>query len=411
MDEKEYYKYSSGVNIDSVYEEYDKERAVGYDGEFALFRYLMNNNHFEHCKILTNLIIPVGNTSKRTEIDMLMITEQGIIVFEVKNYKGTIYGSLEDTHWTQYFRTAKNNRFRNPIKQNEYHLTALKELCPVKTHSIIFFSNNDCDIRRVTINRSEYSVTDRVSLPYALDEVSRTQKTLSIREVDELFDKLRPFTKETEPIVLFQNDECKNVNDFKNKIVSYADEKIAFWRSKYSRVAMIVCIVVAVFAFCIVGYFVQYADKAEREREQALVLYNEMYSKFSEVSIEDIELTQSILSISDLSITPHEYLSGSYLRFRITNNTNNAKILFQYPGRKIYSEVLVQYTDGSVESYEIENSDLHYNTVWGPRSKMFEFIISRGESEIKSIKIQPVYLYIGSEVTHTFAINLFAKTE
>ena len=99
--DKEYYKNASSIDIDNAHSRYDTARVVGYDGEFALFKYLLNDNKFENAKISTNLEIPSKYEGKITEIDMLLITEYGLIVFEVKNYKGTIYwearGAVLDT--------------------------------------------------------------------------------------------------------------------------------------------------------------------------------------------------------------------------------------------------------------------------------------------------------------------------
>ena len=76
-----------------------------------------------------NLQVPVGD-GKSTEIDLLLIHETGLYVFEIKHYKGTIYGKFSDKKWTQYFRTASNNSFQNPILQNQYHIKALKSKFP-----------------------------------------------------------------------------------------------------------------------------------------------------------------------------------------------------------------------------------------------------------------------------------------
>ena len=45
-----------------------------------------------------------GRTS---EIDLLMIHEKGIFVFESKNYSGWIFGSADQLHWTQSLQNGK----------------------------------------------------------------------------------------------------------------------------------------------------------------------------------------------------------------------------------------------------------------------------------------------------------------
>ena len=62
------------------------ERGKGYYGEFLVFTELYKNIK-GNCKILMNLEVPTDN-GKTTEIDLIMIHENGIYVFEIKHYKG-----------------------------------------------------------------------------------------------------------------------------------------------------------------------------------------------------------------------------------------------------------------------------------------------------------------------------------
>ena len=145
MDVKKAYNQLTNVDIAKQKELWD-ERGKGYYGEYLVFcnlyKYIKGN-----CKILMNLNVPTG-TGKTTEIDLLMIHETGIYVFEIKHYKGTIYGDDTGDIWTQYFRTAKNNVFKNPVLQNTYHLKAINKLYPsVPIKSIIVFTNENCTIK------------------------------------------------------------------------------------------------------------------------------------------------------------------------------------------------------------------------------------------------------------------------
>ena len=126
---KKVYKQLTNVDIDDqkrIWFSQGNERAKGYYGEYLVFcelyKYINGN-----CKILMNLNIPTGD-GKTTEIDLILIHETCIYVFEIKNYKGTIYGNGNGEIWTQYFRTAPNNVFRNPILQNEYHIKAINNM-------------------------------------------------------------------------------------------------------------------------------------------------------------------------------------------------------------------------------------------------------------------------------------------
>jgi hypothetical protein len=53
-----------------------------------------------------------------TEIDLIMIDETGIYVFESKNYSGWIFGDEKRKNWVQTLENRQKNYFYNPIWQN-----------------------------------------------------------------------------------------------------------------------------------------------------------------------------------------------------------------------------------------------------------------------------------------------------
>ncbi|MFI3265082.1 MAG: nuclease-related domain-containing protein [Rikenellaceae bacterium] len=78
------------------------------------------------------------------QIDMVVPTKVGILVFEVKNYGGWIFGNCNNYYWTQIMGYGKYKyRFYNPIKQNEGHIMALRsqlqDIGDVPYYSIIVF--------------------------------------------------------------------------------------------------------------------------------------------------------------------------------------------------------------------------------------------------------------------------------
>ncbi len=50
-------------------------------------------------RILRNIYVPTDD-GRTTEIDVLLITQKGIVVFESKNYSGWIFGNEADSQWT-----------------------------------------------------------------------------------------------------------------------------------------------------------------------------------------------------------------------------------------------------------------------------------------------------------------------
>lgn len=183
--------YKSLTNVD-IQEQLriGDERSIGYKGEFDVFKTLYRSVE-GNCKYLMNLRIPTQN-GRTTEIDLLMIHETGIYVFEIKHYKGTIYGRTEDNVWTQFFRTASNHTFDNPVFQNGYHIRALKQLFP-DTHirSIIVFSNPECVIN-VQNDNPHITITKLSDLRHRLNPfLNGLPKILDQNAIEDVFSRLK----------------------------------------------------------------------------------------------------------------------------------------------------------------------------------------------------------------------------
>jgi uncharacterized protein YraI len=75
-----------------------------------------------------------------SQVDLVAVTEIGIIVFEVKDYSGWLYGRGNQEQWTQVMAYGKQKyRFYNPIRQNNSHITALKKQL-ARYNDLSFFS-------------------------------------------------------------------------------------------------------------------------------------------------------------------------------------------------------------------------------------------------------------------------------
>ena len=85
------YKKKSGNGFFKTY--FNK----GHMGEFRLYRKLKRLMKAEDT-IYTNIYLPGLNTT-HTELDLLVVSKKGLIVYEVKNYGGYIYGSKRHWKW------------------------------------------------------------------------------------------------------------------------------------------------------------------------------------------------------------------------------------------------------------------------------------------------------------------------
>lgn len=155
-----------------------------------------------HKKILSNLYIPIPD-GRTTEIDVLMIHESGIYLFESKNYSGWIFGNEKQQEWVQSFsngRKSKKIHFPNPIIQNHVHMKWLQNF--LRDNSFPFYSfivfGNGCELKNVTITSGNHAVVEQYQL---FDCVNRTalahQGCLQPEKIDELYEKLMPLTQKS----------------------------------------------------------------------------------------------------------------------------------------------------------------------------------------------------------------------
>lgn len=90
-----------------------------------------------------------------TQIDLVVATKVGLLVFEIKDYSGWIFGNAHQKYWTQMLAYGKEkHRFYNPIMQNNGHIQALRDnlkLNPnIPIYSIVLFFGR-CELKNVTI--------------------------------------------------------------------------------------------------------------------------------------------------------------------------------------------------------------------------------------------------------------------
>ena len=102
--------------------------------------------------IFHDLIIKKEN-NKFSQIDIVIATTQGIIVIEVKDYSGWIFGNGNQTNWTQVMAYGKRKyRFYNPIKQVKSQIlslkNSLKQFDKIPFFSIIVFFG-DCSLKEI----------------------------------------------------------------------------------------------------------------------------------------------------------------------------------------------------------------------------------------------------------------------
>lgn len=166
----------------------------GKYGEYLIYKYLLDLP--ENKKFLFNCYIPKDD-DKTSEIDVIMLHDSGIYVFESKNFSGWIFGSENQKYWTQTWRSGQKERFYNPIMQNQSHIKWLKKYLGEQYtfHSIVAFSDR-CMLAKINLTTARSIVINRYDVLKTVTQiVANTGYSLSLDEINSIYDKLYPLTQ------------------------------------------------------------------------------------------------------------------------------------------------------------------------------------------------------------------------
>lgn len=139
----------------------DQKRIAGKEGELQAKKIL---NHYlnENDLLLNNVNISIHG--RNTELDYVVINNNGVFIFEVKNFSGKLVGNEDDQYWNKYKISSGNKEYikeiRNPIKQLKREIYLLKEY--LKYYGVdlwiegyVLFVNMNSPVE------SEYTVNDK----------------------------------------------------------------------------------------------------------------------------------------------------------------------------------------------------------------------------------------------------------
>lgn len=206
-------------------------------GEYYTYKYLKDLGGYK--KYLFNCYVPKEN-EETTEIDVILLHESGIYVFESKNYSGWIFGNETQKYWTQTLPSGKGKsqkvKFFNPIMQNNLHIRWLKKLTDDETlpfYSYIVFSDR-CELKNIDLSSDDKHVIKRYDI---LSEVNKNVKNVGTKltneKIDELYNTLYPLTQaDAEQKLKYIEDIKKKYDIQENKPETVAEENKAEEKGK-----------------------------------------------------------------------------------------------------------------------------------------------------------------------------------
>ena len=167
----------------------DPKEEAGIRGEKMLLQAVKFTSCGGH--ILCNLKVPTNYNV--TEIDLVLLHQTGIYVFEAKNYAGSIYGRQQDEYWSQ-IKHQEEKEFYNPMKQNETHIRALSYYLHIPEQifcSYIVFGNQAI-LKEIERTNEDHYILNLKALPQCLhEEVSMYDAIYTQQELEKFYELLR----------------------------------------------------------------------------------------------------------------------------------------------------------------------------------------------------------------------------
>ena len=178
------------------------------------------------------MYVPKGDGT--AEIDLVMVHEKGIFVFESKNYNGVISGSMDALNWVHIHPNRKRYPFYNPIRQNRNHIRALSRYLKIPEKnfvSCVVFAKR-CKLERVPENTRSVVITQTPRLGETLqDTLSAFPPLYGAREIRSISNRLLPLTNVDPSIKEKHIQDIRNVQE--SKICPWCGSPLVLREGRY----------------------------------------------------------------------------------------------------------------------------------------------------------------------------------
>jgi hypothetical protein len=166
--------------------------------------------------IYHDLYLNIGN-GKYSQIDLVVATKVGIVVFEIKEYNGWIFGTENQRNWTQLLAYGKRKyQFYNPIFQNKKHIEDLKKINHFD--GIPFFSMlvffGDCKFKSFIDLPSRTYLTNSSTVMNTFDELIQNNQPANYGDKWDIVNLLKQAVRNGENSIITEKHK-ENIN--KNK--------------------------------------------------------------------------------------------------------------------------------------------------------------------------------------------------
>ena len=202
-------------------------RRIGQEGEDYAAEYLQS---------LGYRLFERNYRYRHREIDLIMVHEKGIFVFESKNYSGYIFGKANEQNWVQKMENGSKHVFYNPIKQNNTHIIALANYLslPISAFTSYIIFSERCELTKVPKNAKQVVILQRNKM------LKNIRKELKERKVIYTKEQIKQFERKLKPLTNVSNKVKKqHIEDIKQKyetnVCPFCGKKLIKRAGKYGE--------------------------------------------------------------------------------------------------------------------------------------------------------------------------------
>ena len=136
-------------------------------------------------KLFTN--VPVYADGKQTELDNVIVNENGVFIIEVKNFSGVIRGEEDDYEWAKFKTSSGGNTYvktlKNPIHQVKREIYILSRMLKdnnikVWVEGYVFFVQMNSPVESPYILRTQRDIECAIHKPAERKLSQQTQQQI-----------------------------------------------------------------------------------------------------------------------------------------------------------------------------------------------------------------------------------------
>lgn len=168
--------------------------------------------------IFHDLYLNNGN-EKYSQIDLVVATKVGIVVFEIKEYSGWIFGTENQKNWTQTLAFGKRKyKFYNPIFQNKKHVEDLKKFYHfdgIPFFSVIVFFG-DCQFKNIIELPTNTFITKPSNVMDIFNEILQNNQPAKYNNKWDIANLLKQAVRNGENTLLIEK-HIENIQNLKTR--------------------------------------------------------------------------------------------------------------------------------------------------------------------------------------------------